>query len=339
MNMTRVLQDSTLAGTYYNAILFDRLNDCNRAQAKAAAEAFAYLAFTSSFRHGSQTHLSDVLDVIGIGLVGHAAYQAAVAHLPSYGTDPVITDLSLTARPFSSRNVMKEVADIFLDLPIDEWGETFLALEVPSFYISNAAMIFYGMTLVLEDEVVDSLLPVVAMLFEYPDDDKAFLMDEFMPRIRRDTSHITLTDEQRSQLMGDFLGTMIKVGYGFVWQEQGRFRGFPITISLINQLGADLIPLINGIANNLVSFPVYDQDMEDGINTYPGWEWCNYDYAHSKYHVEFGPGMVDSLFLADSINSITKTFKTEANDKDGQLALSSNSMLLFISSFLLYSLT
>jgi len=156
----------------------------------------------------------------------------------------------------------KELAKIYLDLPVEEWSDAMLALDIPNFYIINAATVFTAMTLTLEEDTVDTVIQLLASIFEYDNDDASFLRDDFLPAIRADMADIILTEQERSEILGDFAATMIKVAYAFVWQEQGNFNGGPLTGPVINALGAEFMSSINAFANQFISFPVYDQDLE-----------------------------------------------------------------------------
>ena len=56
---------------------------------------------------------------------------------------------------------------------------------------------------------------------------------------------------------------LIKFGYALIWQEQvlGFSNESVIFEPEYNVLGAELLPVVNEIANGLSSFPVYDENL------------------------------------------------------------------------------
>lgn len=75
-----------------------------------------------------------------------------------------------------------------------------------------------------------------------------------------------------------------------------------------NEIGTFLLPLINGIGNNLNNFTYKDSAMQAGLNMYPGEEWCNLVIPHAKWHVQTGIALTDFSYLSDEIYRIFNTY-------------------------------
>ena len=71
----------------------------------------------------------------------------------------------------------------------------------------------------------------------------------------------------------------------------------PIT----NEIGALILPLVNGLANQLNNFTYTDSAMQNGINLYPGETWCNPVQPHAKWHLETSIALTDFLFHSDEM--------------------------------------
>jgi hypothetical protein len=53
-----------------------------------------------------------------------------------------------------------------------------------------------------------------------PEDLRQFCLVDFMAEIRASTSHIQLSRAEKADLTGNLLGTVIKLVYAFLWQEE-----------------------------------------------------------------------------------------------------------------------
>lgn len=94
--------------------------------------------------------------------------------------------------------------------------------------------------------------------------------------------------------------------------------------SAINAWGADHIDDVNAFANALNTFNIYDEslqvrkpsstfasssdvsDFQTGVDAYPGAAWCNPSVPHAKWHTQAAAGLLDLVFLADNVVSLTK---------------------------------
>ena len=48
---------------------------------------------------------------------------------------------------------------------------------------------------------------------------RVFIMDHYLPKMVKATAHmLPLPEEEKSRLSGNLLGTLLKLGYAFLWQ-------------------------------------------------------------------------------------------------------------------------
>jgi len=99
----------------------------------------------------------------------------------------------------------------------------------------------------------------------------------------------------------------IKIFYAFVWQEQFVPTPFWARQSKDGLLLASYLqPHVNSIASLISGFPQTDYNMRHSENVYPGDEYCNRHSSHSLWHSEAANGLVEIIFLADTVYGYTK---------------------------------
>merc|ERR1712061_670723 len=147
------------------------------------------------------------------------------------------------------------------------------------------------MTLAFDDAIVDSIIPPLMDLFNLPQEIRDFINNQYLPEIRTVTSGIRI-------------GILEKLLYAFVWQEQ--ILDIPFVFDPeANIKGNELIPVVNAFANRLNDFTFYEENFQNGTLIYPGDGWCNNQEAHSKWHVQSAVGLLDLVYLCDTINGLT----------------------------------
>ncbi len=74
-----------------------------------------------------------------------------------------------------------------------------------------------------------------------------------------------------------------------------------------NVAGGDAIATVNAFANAIGDFAHYEQNFQDGVAIYPGDERCNRspDTPHSKWHQQSAVGLMDLVYVADQVHSLT----------------------------------
>ena len=110
------------------------------------------------------------------------------------------------------------------------------------------------MSLIFPPEIVDSIIPIVLDLFNVNDALQDFFINSFLPELRNATSELHLELDQKTSLLKNMAGTLVKLIYAFVWQEDTFTFGDVIFSHEVNTLGSILLPLINDFGNSLTSW-------------------------------------------------------------------------------------
>ena len=124
---------------------------------------------------------------------------------------------------------------------------------------------------------------------------------------------------EKQDLFKYFLGTVIKLLYAFVWQEQGFFPnlGDVAFTPEGNEQGWALLPILNDAVNeNLLgtnsTTDYFNPNLQHGVGIYPGEEWCNPGvYPHAKWHLQTGIALVDFTNMMDKTLGIIKRFQQQ----------------------------
>jgi len=69
-----------------------------------------------------------------------------------------------------------------------------------------------------------------------PEDLRQFCLVDFMAEIRTNTKHIELSSSEKADLMGNVLGTVVKLVYAFVWQEEVLVTNTIFLNPLVNEV-------------------------------------------------------------------------------------------------------
>ena len=132
------------------------MTDLFFAPVKAMAMTFAILAQGSAFLHGSQTKNGGAADVRINDLFAYVAYQAAMRNvLPKENS--ILHDLSFTPRAKSGNEITSDFIDMYINVPVEEWGSLLKAADFPNLRLTMCGYFGTALTLLLPDEVVDSL--------------------------------------------------------------------------------------------------------------------------------------------------------------------------------------
>lgn len=273
-------------------------------QVVAMGQVFSILAQGSAFFHGSQTSIGGSADVRINDLFAYVAYQAAVMNLEPLNSS-VIHDLSRTPRSKSGAEITSEFIDMYIQVPVEEWGHLLDDADFPSLRLGMCGYFSTVLTLLYPPEVVDVLVEVLLGIFsDIPEDVKVFCLEDFLPEVRVATSHVNMTAEEKSKFQGNTFSTLIKLVYAFLWQEEVLTSNDIWLQPSTNEIGMYLLPLVNGIANGMNHFHYNESTMQIGYNMYPGDSWCNYVIPHAKWHLETGIALTDFVFLSDEMYNI-----------------------------------
>ena len=208
---------------------------------------------------------------------------------PLNSSDPIVTDLSENGtRPFSGVELNGQMTDMFLNVPVRDWGQTILDMDKPNYWRTFAGIITTFFSLTLDDDTADTIIDALADLFNFPEVEYIFLTEKFLPavsflwkqqtkgkgenakkkycfsfiQIRPLMADIELTSLETMQLDANFDSALIKLLYSFLWQEWAIVDSDIWLQPEVNEKGTQLMPVVNAFANVLNNWPEYDQDLQ-----------------------------------------------------------------------------
>ena len=268
----------------------------------ALGTGFSTLAMGSSFMHGTHTELGHQQDTHAISVIAFLIHQGSLLKLPT--TSSVLIDLSYEPRNTSALELADEFLNMYGKIPVEEWYAKIESLDIPNYYLLFAGIYSSALTIAFEPDVVDQIVYTLADAFGLPDEYLEFITNSYLPEMRNATADIKLTLVQRTQFIKNMLATTIKLLYSFLWQEQVLTSNSMFLDPSVNEKGWEMLPLVNQFANTYNTFEYYDLDYQNGINIYPGEEWCNPVFAHAKWHLESSLGLLDLVYLGDEMLGI-----------------------------------
>ncbi|KAF2365485.1 hypothetical protein FHG87_003769, partial [Trinorchestia longiramus] len=268
----------------------------------AVGTAFSELSMGSSFMHGSHTELGHQLDTKPIAVLAYLIHQGSLSSLTE--ASPIVRDLSYVCRNFSALQLANEFVDIYMLKPVSEWYDFTQSLDIPDYYLSFAGIFCTAATVGLPPEIVDQYLPVVAGAFGLPDEFLTFIQNDYLPELRNLTSTLKLSIVEETKFLENLIGTLVKLVYAFVWQEQVLTDNPVLLEPDANALGWEYLPIVNAWANSLNKFEYFEPDFQNGTNIYPGDVWCNPAWPHAKWHLESALGLLDLFYLGDEMNRL-----------------------------------
>jgi len=301
---------NTVSNLAYYRILPDLCNvrhnlTMSDAYANALIGSFATLGMGSSFMHGSRTHLGGTFDNVPIAVIAYQYQQLMTDSLKvdSNGTDSVLHEISSTPRAYDGRTLASKLINIPLDFEISDWNEALNELDVPDYFFTFSTIIVNALTLILPDAVEDEVINWALNLFStmLPPDVKTFLSDTYLHNIRG-AIDFQLTLQEKEAMVPVMLGTVLKLLWAFVWQEQTFVYSFQFNATW-NVIGNLVTPSVFALGNKLTKFQHDDLDYQKGKDIYPGQSYCNVKAAapHAKWHEISATGLMDLAFMSDYV--------------------------------------
>lgn len=285
----------------------------------ALIQAYVHLAMGSFFWHGSHTFLGNVADNRLIDVLSFVAYQVSIsaflddpADVPGANATAfsILRDLQPTLRSASAVDSTQALTNMFIEQPVSAWQKYIADLDMPNYYLTFAALVSNVLNVLLPAQTVDIIFDALAEAFALPEEDYAFMVEQYFPALRSATSEkrIRLSVPEKGALGLKFIGTLVKVLYAFLWQEWVFVFGPNDQLMLrprVNKLGAVLMPYVNGLANMLTGFVHTDDTVQACVGVYPSDQRCRIEQAHSKWHEENGNGLLDLMFVSDDMFAVT----------------------------------
>ena len=105
-------------------------------------------------------------------------------NLRQLGASSKITDLMGTVRISTGIELARNVSNIFLTKPVNEWEAEISSFDAPDYYLSFAAILTSSITLAMEPWAADLLIPVVMDQFGLAQVNRDFILNEYLPEVR-----------------------------------------------------------------------------------------------------------------------------------------------------------
>ena len=105
-------------------------------------------------------------------------------NLRQLGVSSKITDLMDTGRVSTGIELARNVSNIFLTKPVNEWEAEISSFDTPDYYLSFAAILTSSITLAMEPWAADLLIPVVMDQYGLAQVNRDFIMNEYLPEVR-----------------------------------------------------------------------------------------------------------------------------------------------------------
>jgi len=291
---------------YVSNLAYDRLvlEICNQndwtleeMDVSKIAQAYALITFGSAFFHGSETRLGMLQDNISNNLFTYILHQASMKNIPY---DPILHDLSVTPRTMTSEEIVDYWLDMFDTVNVAEWNETLHQVDLPSLQFTFSGIFTHIMLLDFGyNSTVAVALPFMDLL-GVDDEMRNFIFGQYLPLLDEKIGHIELSLLEKAELFENTIGTVIKLLYGFVWQEEViDFGGLNMTPEA-NAAGAAFTPKLNAFGNNLTRWDLTVEDVQMG-GGYPGSAGCNDVIPHAKWHAQSAASLSDMTKLVDFV--------------------------------------
>ena len=278
--------------------------------ALALGKGFSLLAMGSAFMHGSHTKLGRQQDNTAIKVISYLVQQAIFNNIP--GSTSVTTDLSLTPRALSALQIEEDLFQMRLTMPVTEWYVHTRAVDVPHYYLSFAGVFAAVATVLFKPPFVDVAIPIFSDAFGMSEEFERFILDVYLPEVRNITGNQQLASLEKVKFLGNFLGTVGKIMYAFLWQENILTDNPLFTNEIVLRKGYNFLPKFNAIMNLLTTFEQFEQNFHYSYNIYPGEAWCNPSSPHAMWHTESAVGLLDFTYLGDELYRIVRLLRNKA---------------------------
>ena len=288
----------------------------------AFGKIFSTLAMGSSFMHGSHTELGHQQDARPISVLAFLIHQGYTSALPNASV--VVTDLSNVSRPLNAIGLSEEFFNMHLTMPVTEWYDYTNTLDIPNYYLVFTGIFSTALSMVFEPDVVDEVVPNLASIFGVPEDHINFIMKQYLPELREAGEGFDLAILKKTVLVEDTVGSVIKLVYALLWQEEVFAQDGEDYIFLnetINEKGWMFLPILNSMVDGFNSYDYFEEDFQSGIRSYPGDDWCNPVMPHAKWHLESGIGLLDLVYVGHEIYQLLSdpsNYKPESRNKNIQ---------------------
>ena len=177
----------------------------------------------------------------------------------------------------SPRNqTLAEITDIminaFISKPVSEWREVLDKSDYPHDYKSTFGFIVVNiMNLCLPEFMTKPIMTWLADLI-LGQKGADFLINKYLPILFDATKDVQIPILDRIDLISKGIGVIIKVVYGFLYQEQflPKWINSFFDSSLLNTWGGNHISDMNSLADWFTGFKQTDANVVESLYVYPG---------------------------------------------------------------------
>lgn len=168
------------------------------------------------------------------------------------------------------------------------------------------------LTLVFPDHVVDEICAlIIKALKNAPFSGTevfSFLTDHYLPAFRKATANLKIGPVKKLKIARKGIGAFMKFLYALPWQEE-IFKSKLLLQPWINKLGAELMPSVNALADDLTGFSNSDEPVRRcSVDVYPGAGWCRpAKIPHAKWHESTANGFYDLIQLGDYLGELYRS--------------------------------
>ena len=283
----------------------------------AIGKALASLSLVSAFHHASQTkHANSRV----IDLIYFATYQAAVGSLEINNSNSIIRDLNIMEKNRTSNEMVDFFMNMYVETPIANWWSTLKNSSFPPRHKSVTALVILTYMLITppNEDFLFTRFAIGSILrkLNYTTEEVDFFVNKFTIEVRKETKDIRekiqLQDNEIKKLFRNFVGVIVKSVYAALWQDASISISMP-SESLFNEIGYDVLPLINDLANTATSFHQNNINFQEGKNLYPGEFVCNRggdngENKHPKWHLQTAISVLDVIYVSDEIHRIITSY-------------------------------
>jgi len=138
-----------------------------------------------------------------------------------------------------------------------------------------------------------------------PKENAQFIQEHYLPELEKSVSGITLTADEKVDLVKKFAGMLMKIAYAFLFQEY--FIPLPFLYGdTVLGYAAEFMPTWNSWAVKLSGYVQTDDDVKNGTNLYPGQAQCKTHSPHALWHEESANGLLEIALVGDTVHRLTK---------------------------------
>jgi hypothetical protein len=270
-------------------------------------EAFNVLGMGSAFFHASATSLGYEIDNRPIDFFALLFVQSTLSSIPF---NPILHEIRLPTdepRQYTAAGFIDRMSEMVAEQSVYEWEETLQAFNAPDYYLTFGAYVGIALDVLFleQPDKTDNLITLLGSLLLSPEQ-VLFLTEDFLPEFRREVSSKTAFGGQdRATFSNHFMGALMKMVYAFYWQEN-IIDGTHLDDVEKIQVGAEMLPVFNALANSVTGFTHVDAEFQQSLNVYPGDAKCRAEQPHSIWHEQSGNGLVDLALVANYADQIIR---------------------------------